>query len=98
VVAAAGRDAGLLQRAARVAMSDETNRALRLERQGRREEAQVAMQRALQENLPNLPPEDVERLEGISYCMHRGMQEDDRKSVQYDAYKARRRREDSGNH
>jgi len=56
------------------------------------------MQRALQENLPNLPPEDVERLEGISYCMHRGMQEDDRKSVQYDAYKARRRREDSGNH
>lgn len=84
----------VMERFSRVQMSDQTTSALKLEREGQREKAQMLIMNSLAENLPNLPPDQAQYYEDMALRMQRGMAENDRKTSQYAAYQTKRRRED----
>ncbi|HSM25840.1 MAG TPA: VWA domain-containing protein [Anaerolineaceae bacterium] len=86
------RQQDLLERYATVEMADRSTEALKLERAGEREKAHRLMNQSIQSNMPYLSEEILEKYQNTSHRMKRGMDETDRKSTQYDAYRDKRRR------
>lgn len=82
----------VLERYARVEMSDKTTAALKLEREGQRDKAKKIILQSLEQNRPNLQPAQAQYYENIADRMEQGMAEPDRKSSQYQSYKTRRQR------
>ncbi len=86
------RKIDLLERYASVEMADKATEALKLERAGEREKAHRLMSQSINLNKNFLSEEDVEKYSNTSLRMKRGMDERDRKTTQYDAYREKRRR------
>lgn len=82
----------VLERYARVDMSDKTTAALKLEREGQRDKAKKVLLESLEANRPNLPLDQARYYENMSDRMDQGMAEPDRKSSQYHAYNIKRQR------
>ncbi|MHB0924048.1 MAG: vWA domain-containing protein [Bellilinea sp.] len=82
----------VLERYAKVDMSEQTTAALKLERDGKREQARKKILQSLQENRPSLSPDQVEYYEDMAGRMEHGMIEQDRKTSQYNAYNIKRQR------
>lgn len=85
----------VLERFARVQMSDQTTSALKLERKGEREKARRLILQSLEENRVNMTSDQARYYEDMAERMSHGMHEDDRKSTQYASYLRKRGREDS---
>jgi Ca-activated chloride channel homolog len=75
-----------------VEMATTTNQALKLEREGRREEAAEAMARGIAAAAPYLAPEQCIQYTQLSERMKEGMQESDRKDIHYTSYLRRKGR------
>ncbi len=82
----------VMERYASVELADKTTEALKLERIGDRENAYRVMNQTIMSNMPYLSSDQEEKYRNMSERMKRGMQEDDRKSTQYDSYQSKRRR------
>lgn len=82
----------VLERYARVDMSEQTTAALKLERMGERDKARKKIQMSLQENRANMSPDQVKYFEEMAARMEHGMVERDRKTSQYNAYNTKRQR------
>lgn len=93
-VRAAARDQQLLNRYALVYIADVASRALRLEREGQREEARRLLEPAVQEFGMFLDEENSSHYRGLSERLRRGLDEYDRKSSQFAAYMHKQRRPD----
>lgn len=91
-VASAPVAVDVLERFARVEMSDKTTAALKLEREGQRDEARKLILQSLEENRPNLPLDQARYYEKLADRMEIGMAEPDRKTSQYLAYNIKRQR------
>ena len=85
----------VLERFASVEMSDQTTEALKLERDGQREQARKQLLLALEEHRSNIPPGQAKYYEEMADRMKIGMAEGDRKSSQYASYLRKRGREDT---
>jgi Ca-activated chloride channel homolog len=75
-----------------VEMATTTNKALKLEREGRREEAAKAMAQGIAAAAPYLAPEECVQYTRLSERMKDGMQESDRKDTHYTSYLRRKGR------
>jgi Ca-activated chloride channel family protein len=82
----------LLERYSEVEMATTTNRALKLERAGRREEAAQAISQSMQAAAPYLSEEKSGQYEQLANRMKEGMAESERKDVHYASYLSRKRR------
>ncbi len=85
-VRTAARDQQVLNRYALVYIADVASRALKLEREGRREEARRLLEPAVEEFGVFLDEEKSGHYRGLSERLRRGLDEFDRKSSQYAAY------------
>jgi Ca-activated chloride channel family protein len=86
------RKQDVLERFATVEMADKATEALKLERAGEREKAHRLMNQSIHLNKNFLSEDDIEKYQSTSLRMKRGMDERDRKTTQYDAYREKRRR------
>ncbi len=91
-VKAEPRKLDVLERYATVDLADKSTEALKLERAGEREKASRLMENTIMMNSPYMTPEDMDKYQNLSRRVKRGMDEMDRKSTQYDAYREKRRR------
>jgi Ca-activated chloride channel homolog len=82
----------LFGRYSEVEMATIASRALKLEREGRREEAAQSIAQGVQAAAPYLSPEISSQYERLSDRMKEGMEEGDRKNSQYQTYLNRKRR------
>jgi len=82
----------LLGRYSEVEMATTANRALKLEREGRREEAARAMVQGIQAAAPYISAETSSQYEQLTERMKDGLDESDRKTNQYQSYLNRKRR------
>lgn len=92
-VEAAQLDQEIMQRFALVELADEASEALRLERMGRREEAQRRLNDSLTRNSPHVSTPTLDRYQGMSNRIKTGMDEADRKQSHFDIYKQKREKE-----
>jgi Ca-activated chloride channel family protein len=90
-VDAAQNDHALLERFSLVEVADAATEALKLERQGRREEAHNMLNLALAA-APALPEAEAMRYRKIAERARRGMDEQDRKATHYAQYIGKQRR------
>lgn len=90
-VDAAPQDAALLERFSSVSVAEAANDALKLERQGRREEARQRIMLAIAE-MPNLSEQDRLLYQEMAERTLRGMDELERKRSHYEQYATRQRR------
>ena len=90
--AQAQRDAGLVSRFAAVETGQRMNEALKLERAGHRREAHEMMCNALEELGPSMPAATRERYSAVADHIENGLEEGERKSLNYDAYLLKRHR------
>lgn len=94
-VNAAPLDLEVRRKAALARLSHTASHALKLEREGRGEEAARMLETALSHERMYLPADQVRYYEEIAMRMRRGMEERDRKAVHYEAYLARSARVDA---
>ncbi len=88
----AQKDQNLLTRYAAVETGERMNEALKLERIGRRIEAQKMMRQTLAEYGQDMPAPTRERYEALSNRIDRGLEERDRKNFNYDSYQLKKHR------
>ncbi len=88
------RKLDVLERYASVEMADRSTEALKLERAGEREKAHRLMNASIMANQPFLSEDKLDEYNLLSNRMRRGMDEQDRKTTQYDSYLRKRRREE----
>lgn len=88
----AQKDQDLLTRYAAVETGERMNEALKLERAGKRKDAQNLMRQTLAEYGPDMPVPTRERYEALSNRIDRGLEERDRKSFNYDSYQLKKHR------
>lgn len=93
-VRAAARDQQLLNRYALIYIADVASQALKLEREGLREEARRLLEPAVAEFGMYLDEEHSSHYRGLSERLRRGLDEFDRKSVHYVAYMQKQSRPD----
>ena len=86
------RKQDVLERYASVEMADRSTEALKLERAGEREKAHRLMNSSIMANQPFLSEDKLDEYNLLSNRMKRGLDETDRKTSQYDAYREKRRR------
>ncbi len=86
------RKQDVLERYTSVEMADRSTEALKLERAGEREKAHRLMNASIMENQPFLSEDKLDEYNLLSNRMRRGLDETDRKSSQYNAYREKRRR------
>lgn len=86
------RKQDVLERYASVEMADRSTEALKLERAGEREKAHRLMNASIMANQPFLSEDKLDEYNLLSNRMKHGMDEQDRKSTQYDSYLRKRRR------
>jgi len=79
-------DADFMKRYAPVEIADEATEALKMERAGRRHEANERMMSSLSSRLPYISNERTEYYRDMSTRMSRGMDEGDRKRSHYEEY------------
>lgn len=91
-VAAAKKDADLMKRYSAVETGQRMNEALKLERAGKRLEAQRLMRRTLDEYGPNMPAATRERYSHIADRIDRGLEERERKNLNMDSYLLKKHR------
>ena len=89
---AAPKKSEVLERFAQVDLAETANEALKLERQGRREQANKILQQSIQANAPHIAPSQAAEFQAISERMQDGMTESDRKSSHYQVYNQKRQR------
>ena len=82
----------VLQRASEVEMAAAAARALKLERQGQRQEAQALMQQTLAASAPYMPAPTAASYNALADQMSQGLSEEQRKATHFSAYKTRRSR------
>ncbi|MBW6473773.1 MAG: VWA domain-containing protein [Anaerolineaceae bacterium] len=82
----------VLERCASVEMADRSTEALKLERAGEREKAHRLMNASIMANEAFLSEDNLDNYNLLSNRMKRGLDETDRKTSQYDAYREKRRR------
>ncbi len=82
----------LLERYSEVEMATVTNRALKLERAGRREEAAQAISQSMAAAAPYLSQDKSGQYEQLAARMKEGLDESDRKDIHYTSYLSRKRR------
>ncbi|MDR3575873.1 MAG: VWA domain-containing protein [Anaerolineaceae bacterium] len=85
-------DREVLGRYSEVEMATITNRALKLERDGLREEASQAVVMGIAANAPYMSAENSSKYEQLSNRMKEGMDESERKINHYESYLNRKRR------
>ncbi|MBE0685751.1 MAG: VWA domain-containing protein [Anaerolineaceae bacterium] len=88
------RKQDVLERYASVEMADRSTEALKLERAGEREKAHRLMNASIMANQPFLSEDKLDEYNLLSNRMRHGMDEQDRKTTQYDSYLRKRRREE----
>lgn len=93
-VRAAPRNQEVLNRFALVYIADVASRALKLEREGQREAARRLLEPAVQEFSMYLDEEKLKHYSGLTERLRRGLEEYERKGVQYAAYMDKQRRID----
>ena len=86
------RKQDVLERYASVEMADRSTEALKLERAGERDRAHRLMKASIMANRPFLSEDKLDEYNLLSNRMKRGLDETDRKTSQYDAYREKRRR------
>ena len=86
------RKQDVLERFASVELADRSTEALKLERAGEREAAFQMMNNSIEMNRPFLAEDQIDKYTLMSKRMKRGMDEQDRKTTQYDSYLRKRRR------
>ena len=91
-VESAKKDADLLTRYSAVETGQRMNEALKLERAGKRREAQQMMRRTLDEYGPNMPAATRERYSHIADRIDRGLKERERKNLNMDSYLLKKHR------
>jgi len=91
-VEAAKKDADLMRRYSAVETGQRMNEALKLERAGRRKEAQQMMHRTLDEYGPNMPAATRDRYRDVADRIDRGLQEPERKYLHNDSYQLKKHR------
>ncbi len=94
-VAAAQPREDVLERFAKVQMSDRTTSALKLERSGQRDQARKLIIQSLEENRPHISADQAKEYEDMADRMQHGMLEEDRKTSQFNAYRSKRSRDDT---
>ena len=82
----------VLERFAQVDLAETANEALKLERLGKREQANNILKQAIQANAPHIAESQAEVYRNMSDRMQEGMSESDRKSSHYQAYNQKRQR------
>lgn len=83
----------LLSRVSEVELAAATTRALQLEREGQRAEAQAVMQRSIAANAPYMPAPAAAAANALTDQMAGGLSEEQRKSNHFAAYRKRQSRE-----
>ena len=91
-VEAAQVDQALMERFSVVELADETAEALKLERMGKRDEAEQRMKASLQRNQPYISPQEAVNYRNLSSHMKNGLTEADRKQMHWDAYNIKRKK------
>lgn len=91
-VEAAKKDADLMRRYSAVETGQRMNEALKLERAGRRKEAQQMMHRTLDEYGPSMPAATRDRYRDVADRIDRGLQEPERKFLHNDSYQLKKHR------
>jgi Ca-activated chloride channel family protein len=91
-VAAAKQDDDLMRRYSAVEAGQRMNEALKLERAGRRDEAQHLMRQMLAQYGQNMPAPTRERYSEIADRIDRGLQERERKNLNMDSYLLKKHR------
>ncbi len=89
---AAPKKREVLERFAQVDLAETANEALKLERQGKREQANKMLQQSIRANAPHIAASQAAEYQAISEKMQDGMTEADRKSSHYQAYNQKRQR------
>jgi Ca-activated chloride channel family protein len=82
----------LMQRASEVELATAATRALRLEREGQRAQAQMLMQQTLAATAPYAPAPSAAHYTELADQVGRGLSEPQRKSAQFSAYRKRHTR------
>jgi Ca-activated chloride channel homolog len=90
---ASPRKQDILERFASVDLAENANEALKLERSGKKDEAKLMLDIALEANRPFAAPAQAAEYESLSNRMKRGLDEDDRKASHFNAYNQKRRRD-----
>jgi Ca-activated chloride channel family protein len=85
-------DQDLVQRYSAVAVGGLMNEALKMERSGKRDDAQKLMLRTLVEHNQSMPAPTRERYAEVASRINRGLQENERKSLQSDSYMLKKHR------
>jgi len=91
-VESAKNDADLVTRYSAVETGQRMNEALKLERAGRRHEAQQLMRQTLAEYGPNMPAPTRERYSDVADRIDRGLLEPERKFLHSDSYQLKKHR------
>ncbi len=91
-VEAEATDRQLMQRYSAVELADEATEALKLERQGRREEAEQRLHSSLHRNMPYVAAQVAIDYDNMSQRMRTGMTEQDRKHSHWDSYNRKRQK------
>jgi Ca-activated chloride channel family protein len=82
----------ILQRAGEVEMAVATARALKLERAGKRQQAQAVMQQSLAANMRYMAAPAAAAYQALAGQMEQGLSEDQRKETHFAAYRTRQSR------
>ncbi len=85
-------DLDLLTRFSSVAIGQISNEALKLERAGRRDEARQLMDRAMNKYSQHMPQVTRDRYDGLRLHISEGLEENMRKTMNYDSYMLKRHR------
>jgi len=91
-VQAAALDETVMKGYARVAVADRATQALRMEREGRRDEASASLDMALQAAAPYFEEQDIAEYRSLSHKMKGGLDEAERKLNHYSNYRRKQSR------
>ena len=84
--------AAILQRSGEIELAAATARALKLERNGQRQQAQAVMQQSLAAHLPYMPAPAAAAYQALAGQIEQGLSEEQRKETHFAAYRKRQSR------
>jgi hypothetical protein len=82
----------ILQRSGEVELAAATARALKLERNGQRQQAQAVMQQSLAAHMPYMPAPAAAAFQALAGQIEHGLSEEQRKETHFAAYRKRQSR------
>jgi len=94
-IQASARDRALLQRFGEVEVAEAANEALKLEREGLREQAYKKLDQTLAAASPYLDPHAADLYRRMADTMHHGLSEEEQKSTHFATYLKRRSRDET---